>query len=112
VLYPAIEPYDHGLLDVGDVNRVYWELCGNPRGIPVVVLHGGPGSGCSTGLRRYFDPHAYRIVLFERRHHRRHQSLRHMPLDLGGGARDAQISAIGVSFCQPDPDHRRGHGWK
>ena len=67
MLYPAIEPYDHGLLDVGDSNRVYWELCGNPRGIPVVVLHGGPGSGCSTGLRRYFDPHAYRIVLFDQR---------------------------------------------
>ena len=67
VLYPAIEPYDHGMLDVGDGNRVYWEVCGNPNGKPAVVLHGGPGSGCSTGVRRYFDPKAYRIVLFDQR---------------------------------------------
>jgi proline iminopeptidase len=67
VLYPAIEPYDHGMLDVGDGNFVYWEVCGNPHGKPAVVLHGGPGSGCSTGVRRYFDPHAYRIVLFDQR---------------------------------------------
>ena len=67
VLYPEIEPYDHGMLDVGDGNLVYWEVCGNPHGKPAVVLHGGPGSGCSTGVRRYFDPHAYRIVLFDQR---------------------------------------------
>ena len=65
--YPAIEPYDHGLLDVGDGNQVYWEVCGNPQGKPAVVLHGGPGSGCSTDVRRSFDPHAYRIVLFDQR---------------------------------------------
>ena len=67
VLYPAIEPYDHGMLDVGDGNLVYWEVCGNPQGKPAVVLHGGPGSGCSTGGRRYFDPQADRIVLFDQR---------------------------------------------
>jgi proline iminopeptidase len=67
VLYPEIEPYDHGMLDVGDGNLVYWEVCGNPNGKPAVILHGGPGSGCSTGARRYFDPHAYRIVLFDQR---------------------------------------------
>jgi proline iminopeptidase len=67
VLYPAIEPYDHGMLDAGDGNRVYWEVCGNPHGKPAVVLHGGPGSGGSTGARRYFDPQAYRIVLFDQR---------------------------------------------
>jgi proline iminopeptidase len=67
VLYPEIEPYDHGMLDVGDGNCVYWEVCGNPSGKPAVVLHGGPGSGCSTGARRYFDPQSYRIVLFDQR---------------------------------------------
>ncbi len=67
VLYPEIEPYDHGMLDVGDGNLVYWEVCGNPNGKPAVVLHGGPGSGCSTGVRRYFDPKAYRIILFDQR---------------------------------------------
>ncbi|EGX60768.1 aminopeptidase [Streptomyces zinciresistens K42] len=66
-LYPEIEPYDHGLLDVGDGNRVYWEVCGNPDGKPAVVLHGGPGSGCTPWARRLFDPAVYRIVLLDQR---------------------------------------------
>ncbi len=66
-LYPEIEPYDHGLLDVGDGHRVYWELCGNPRGKSVVFLHGGPGGGCSPVQRRLFDPQKYRILLFDQR---------------------------------------------
>jgi proline iminopeptidase len=65
--YPEIEPYDQGMLDVGAGNLVYWETCGNPAGKPAVVLHGGPGSGCTPGMRRYFDPAAYRIVLFDQR---------------------------------------------
>ncbi|MET9835141.1 prolyl aminopeptidase [Streptomyces sp. NPDC006385] len=66
-LYPEIGPYDHGLLDVGDGNRIYWETCGNPRGKPAVVLHGGPGSGSTPYFRRLFDPAAYRIVLLDQR---------------------------------------------
>ncbi|RDI59451.1 prolyl aminopeptidase [Microvirga subterranea] len=66
-LYPEIEPYEHGMLDVGDGHRVYWELCGNPRGKPVVFLHGGPGGGCTPTQRRYFDPDKYRILLFDQR---------------------------------------------
>ncbi|MFF9131790.1 prolyl aminopeptidase [Streptomyces sp. NPDC014806] len=66
-LYPEIEPYEHGMLDVGDGNRVYWETCGNPRGKPALVLHGGPGSGCTPYPRRLFDPEAYRIVLLDQR---------------------------------------------
>jgi proline iminopeptidase len=65
--YPEIEPYEHGMLAVGDGNLVYWETCGNPDGKPALVLHGGPGSGCTAGMRRYFDPAAYRIVLFDQR---------------------------------------------
>ena len=65
--YPLIEPYEHGWLDVGDGNSIYWEQCGNPDGRPAVVLHGGPGSGCSKGMRRLFDPAAYRLVLFDQR---------------------------------------------
>ena len=65
--YPEIEPYEHGMLDAGDGNLVYWETCGNPRGKPAVVLHGGPGSGCTEWHRRLFDPEAYRIVLFDQR---------------------------------------------
>ncbi|GAB3167981.1 prolyl aminopeptidase [Amycolatopsis stemonae] len=66
-LYPAIEPYEHGLLDVGDGHEIYWETCGNPDGKPALVVHGGPGSGCSTNLRRYFDPDRYRVVLVDQR---------------------------------------------
>lgn len=68
-LYSEIEPYDYdrGILGVGDGNTVYWKVCGNPRGKPAVVLHGGPGSGCTDWHRRLFDPNAYRIVLFEQR---------------------------------------------
>jgi proline iminopeptidase len=66
-LYPEIEPYDHGLLEVGDDHRVYWEACGEPGGKPAVVLHGGPGSGCTRWWRRLFDPQAYRVVLFDQR---------------------------------------------
>jgi proline iminopeptidase len=66
-LYPPIQPYDSGLLDVGDGHRVYWETSGDPAGKPVVFLHGGPGSGCSNDHRRQFDPAAYRIVLFDQR---------------------------------------------
>lgn len=65
--YPPIEPYATGMLDVGDGNHVYWETCGNPDGIPAVVLHGGPGSGASPHWRRYFDPERYRVVLFDQR---------------------------------------------
>ena len=65
--FPQLEPYDQGLLDVGDENLVYWETCGNPAGKPALVVHGGPGSGCGPGSRRYFDPERYRIVLFDQR---------------------------------------------
>jgi proline iminopeptidase len=66
-LYPEIEPYEHGLLPVGDGNVLYWEACGNPHGKPAIVLHGGPGSGCTPWHRRLFDPAAYRVVLFDQR---------------------------------------------
>jgi proline iminopeptidase len=66
-MHPPIEPYDHGLLDVGDGNRVYWETCGNPDGTAAVVVHGGPGAGCTESQRRSFDPARYRAVLFDQR---------------------------------------------
>ncbi|GGZ28036.1 proline iminopeptidase [Streptomyces inusitatus] len=66
-MYPPIEPRLRGMLDVGDGNRVYWEECGNPEGKPVLVVHGGPGSGCRPGLRRMFDPGRCRIILFDQR---------------------------------------------
>ncbi|MEV0345122.1 prolyl aminopeptidase [Nonomuraea sp. NPDC050680] len=66
-MYPPIEPYDHGHLDTGDGHLVYWEVCGNPQGKPALVVHGGPGSGCTPGQRRGFDPERYRIILFDQR---------------------------------------------
>ncbi|MFJ1545024.1 prolyl aminopeptidase [Streptomyces sp. NPDC088246] len=65
--YPPIEPYEHGMLDVGEGNLVYWEACGNPDGKPALVVHGGPGSGCREWPRQYFDPDRYRVVLFDQR---------------------------------------------
>lgn len=67
VLYPDIEPYDSGMLLVGDGHRMYWEQSGNPDGKPVIFLHGGPGSGTSSWHRRFFDPERYRIVLVDQR---------------------------------------------
>lgn len=66
-LYPKIEPYDRGMLDVGDGHRLYYEQSGNPQGVPVVFLHGGPGAGSNPAHRRFFDPDFYRIVIFDQR---------------------------------------------
>lgn len=66
-LYPPIEPYDQGLLDVGDGNFVYWETSGNPDGKPAVLVHGGPGQGSAPNMRRGCDPARYRLVLFDQR---------------------------------------------
>lgn len=66
-LYPAIEPYNQGNLKVSDIHTLYYEEVGNPHGQPAVVLHGGPGAGCSPDMRRFFDPNHYRIILFDQR---------------------------------------------
>jgi proline iminopeptidase len=65
--YPELEPYDSGLLDVGDGQSIYWEASGNPAGKPAVFLHGGPGGHTNPNHRRVFDPQKYRIVLFDQR---------------------------------------------
>lgn len=66
-LFPPIEPFDRRTLDVGDGHQIYVEQSGRADGIPVVVLHGGPGGGCSPAMRRYFDPARYRVILFDQR---------------------------------------------
>jgi proline iminopeptidase len=66
-LYPTIEPYRRGRLQVSDLHEIYFEECGNPKGQPVVVLHGGPGGGSSPNLRRFHNPKSYRIILFDQR---------------------------------------------
>ena len=66
-LYPEIEPFDSGRLRVSPIHELYYEQCGNPNGKPVVFLHGGPGAGLVPDYRRFFDPEAYRIILFDQR---------------------------------------------
>lgn len=66
-LYPPIEPYAVHRFDVGDDHRIYLEECGNPAGIPVLFLHGGPGSGCRSHHRSFFDPQRYRAILVDQR---------------------------------------------
>ena len=100
-LYPEVEPYDSGMLDVGDGHRVHWEICGNPEGKPAVVLHGGPGSGCAPGWRRCFDPEAYRIVLFDQR-----GCGRSTP---GAGDQDAGLSANTTHHLVADIESLRRH---
>jgi proline iminopeptidase len=66
-MYPPIEPYDSGMLDVGDGHQVYWEMCGTPGAKPAILLHGGPGAGLSAGHRQLFDPARYQVMLFDQR---------------------------------------------
>ncbi|HSV29213.1 MAG TPA: prolyl aminopeptidase [Candidatus Omnitrophota bacterium] len=66
-LFPPIEPHRSGMLEVGDGHSLYWEVSGNPQGVPVVFLHGGPGAATAPPYRRFFDPAFWRIVLFDQR---------------------------------------------
>lgn len=66
-LYPEIEPFETGMLEVGDGQTLYWEQSGNPQGKPAIVIHGGPGGASSPKQRRFFDPEKYRIILFDQR---------------------------------------------
>lgn len=124
VLYPPIDPFEHRMLEVGNGHRIYVEQCGRPDGIPVVVLHGGPGGGCSPAMRRYFDPNIYRMVLFDQRGCGRSQphasvthnttwdlvdDIEHIRKLLGidkwivfGGSWGATLSLI---YAQSHPDH-------
>jgi len=74
-LFPEIEPYDKGFLQLSAPHRMYYEQSGNPNGVPVVFLHGGPGAGANSTHRRFFDPAFYRIVIFDQRGSGRSQPL-------------------------------------
>lgn len=83
-LYPPIEPYQQAWLPVGEGHQIYYEQSGNPQGIPVLFVHGGPGGGCSPVHRQFFDPQTYRIILFDQRGSGRstpHASLDHNTTD-------------------------------
>ena len=66
-LYPSIDPYFEGFLEVSNGHQVHYELCGNPTGLPAIFVHGGPGAGCDPKARQFFDPESYMIVLFDQR---------------------------------------------
>ena len=66
-LFEPIEPFDQFFLETNSIHRIYVEQCGNPNGVPILFLHGGPCSGCKPDHRRFFDPHVYRIILFDQR---------------------------------------------
>jgi len=66
-LYPECQPFTNTHIAVSPLHLIYVEQCGNPQGVPVIFLHGGPGSGCNPGQRRFFDPEHYHIILFDQR---------------------------------------------
>ena len=66
-LFPPLEPFETGFLKVSDLHEIYYEVSGDPRGMPAIVCHGGPGGGSTPSMRRYFDPKAYRIIVFDQR---------------------------------------------
>lgn len=66
-LFPPISPYSSGFLAVDDIHTLYWEQSGNPDGVPIILLHGGPGAGATPKHRRFFDPDFYRIIIFDQR---------------------------------------------
>lgn len=66
-LWPEIEPFQSGYLNVSEIHKIYYELSGNPKGVPVFFIHGGPGNGCLPYHRRFFNPHKYLIILHDQR---------------------------------------------
>ena len=66
-LFPALAPYSSGFLSADEIHNLYWEQSGNPDGIPVLLIHGGPGAGATPTHRRFFDPDHYRIIIFDQR---------------------------------------------
>ncbi|WP_235900389.1 prolyl aminopeptidase [Lolliginicoccus suaedae] len=89
-LHPPLSPHEQGFLGVGCGQRIFWQISGNPLGIPVLVVHGGPGSGSSAGARRFFDPSCYRIIQVDQR---------------GCGRSEPHASDAGVSLAVNTTDH-------
>ncbi|WP_044411704.1 prolyl aminopeptidase [Thiomicrospira microaerophila] len=126
-LYPPIEPYHTGFIDVGDGHQIYYELSGNPKGQPVLFIHGGPGGGCTAEHRRFFDPHAYQIILFDQRGAGRsrphaelhHNTTTHLVNDIEQLRHHLQIerwllfggswgSTLSLLYAQSYPQHVKG----
>ncbi len=94
--FTEVEPFDVGMLDVGDGHRLYWEISGYPDGKPAVVLHGGPGSGSSPSFRRMFDPAVYKVVQFDQR-------------NCGHSTPHASEPNVNLSTLVDDAGHGAGH---
>jgi proline iminopeptidase len=126
-LYPPITPYASGLMDTSSLHRIYWETSGNPDGIPVLFVHGGPGSGTSPRQRQFFDPARYRIILFDQRGSGRstpHGELTdnttpHLIADMEALRRELDIdswlvfggswgSTLALAYAEAHPGHCRG----
>ncbi|HVT50551.1 MAG TPA: prolyl aminopeptidase [Dongiaceae bacterium] len=131
-LYPEIEPFDTGLLPLGGpsgdgVHQMYYEQSGNPKGVPVVFLHGGPGAGANSTHRRFFDPGHYRIVIFDQRGSGRSKPLgeirdnttpllvqdietlrRHLKIDTWFVFGGSWGSTLAIAYAEAHPDRVRG----
>ncbi len=95
--YPQIEPFRTGMLQVSPLHTLYWEESGNPKGKPVVFLHGGPGGGTAPDFRRYFDPAVYRVVVFDQRGCGK--STPHACLDENTCVRACSACCAGSCYC-------------
>jgi proline iminopeptidase len=123
-LYPAIKPYKTGMLRVSETHEIYYEECGNPKGKPAVFVHGGPGAGCDNRARSFFDPDAYRIILFDQRgcgRSKPHASLednttwrlvedmeklrKHLSIDKWLVFGGSWGSTLGLAYSQTHPEH-------
>jgi len=131
-LYPPTQPYEQGMLAVGDGNHVYWAASGNPHGVPALLIHGGPGNSSSAGARRYFDPDRYRIIQFDQRGcgrstphasdpttDLRHNTTHHLVADMEMLRRHLRVdrwllyglswgSTLALAYAQRHPDRVRG----
>ena len=108
-IFPPVEPFQTGTLKVDSVHELYWEQCGNPEGVPVVFLHGGPGAGASPVHRRFFDPDHYRVIIFDQRGAGRSRPLG----EIANNTTDLLIEDIEVLRRQLDIDrwHVFGGSW-
>ncbi|GAB4392093.1 MAG: prolyl aminopeptidase [Gammaproteobacteria bacterium] len=126
-LYPSIKPFHSEHLEVGYPHRIYLEQCGDPEGLPVLILHGGPGSGCDAMHRRLFDPEKYRIILLDQRgcghstphaelHENHTQALladinqvrQHLGIEQWVIYGDAWGSTLALLYAQAHPDYVSG----
>ena len=126
-LYPEIEAFDSGILTLDDPHQMYYEQSGNPNGVPVVFLHGGPGAGANPTHRRFFDPAYYRIVIFDQRGSGRSKPLgeirnnttphliadietlrRHLGIDRWFVFGGSWGSTLGLAYAEHHPDRVRG----